>query len=178
MGAVPKGKKIQLEVAVAMYGPFKFIGNARPISPILWLCLEESNVLSKPLQVVLPHFLMGLTDNKERAQYHQVTFAKADHSRHFMQDKQMTYLFQSCDSELHLASFGGKGYAVLLTKHCCFYCLQTNQTCELATDAGYCLAQIESSLSQQKSEIYFSAVYFLPTCLKVSMNAISYRNKL
>ena len=169
IGAIPKEKKIHLEVAVAMYGPFKFVGNVQPISPILWLCLEENSILSKPLQVILPHFLIGLANCKKKAQYHQVSFAKADHNNHFFQGDQMIYLFQSCDSEPYFASSGSKSYGVLLTNHCCFYCLQANQTRDLAIDAGYCLVRIESSTSsmQKRSEIYFTAVYFLHTCLKV-----------
>lgn len=170
--AIPKGKKTHIEIAVTMYGPFKFIGNVQPISPILWLCLEENSVLSKPLQVVLPHFLIGLDDDEEKAQYHQVTFAKADHGKYTIQDDQMTYHFQPCeshDSEPYFASSGNKSYGVLLTKHCCFYCLQANKAHNLATDAGYCLARIESFVTQKRSEIYLSAVYFLPTCLKVQL---------
>ena len=165
--AIQEGRKVHLEIAVALYGPFKFIGNMQPISPILWLCLEEDSVLSKPLQIILPHFLRGLTEYKEKAQHHQVVFAKADHNKYFFQDNRMTYRFQSCDSEPYFASAGSRSYGLLLTKHCCFYCLQAKQTSDLAIDADYCLFRIESFLTQKRSVIYFSAVYFLPTCLKV-----------
>ena len=137
----------------------------QPVSPILWLCLEENSVLNKPLQVVLPHFLIGLADNKKKAQYHQVTFAKAYHTIYTIQDDQMTYHFQPCEScDSYFASSGSKSYGVLLTKHCCFYCLLADKT---RIDAKYCLTRIESHPTQKRSEIYFSAVYFLPTCLKV-----------
>ena len=67
-GAVPLGKKIQLEAAVAMYGPFKFEKEPELISPTLWLCFKEGVTLNKPIHVILPHFLTGLT--YEKAQYH------------------------------------------------------------------------------------------------------------
>ena len=38
----------------------------------------------------------------------------------------------------------------------------------LLMHADYCLFRVESFLTQKRSVIYFSAVYFLPTCLKVS----------
>ena len=40
-------------------------------------------------------------------------------------------------------------------------------------DAGYCLVRIESFLSGLRNEIYFSAIYFLDTCLKVSLLSLS-----
>ena len=164
-GAIPVGKKIHFEIAVAMYGPFKFPENTQPISPILWLCLKENSALSIPFQVIFPHFLIGLT--KEKAQYHQIVFAKADHNKYFIEDGWIKYSFQPCGTKPYFASSENRSFGVLLANHCCSYCLQANQTQELAMDAGYCLARIESFISQQRSEVYFSVVYFLSTCLKV-----------
>ena len=107
-GAVAEGEKVHFEVGVAMYGPFIFPENTQPISPILWLCLSEGNAeLKKPFQIVLPHYLTRLS--KERIQYHQVGFAKADHRNYIFVDDQMTYRFQHCftdhDSQvLHASS--------------------------------------------------------------------------
>ena len=53
-GAVPTGKKIRFEIAVAMYGPFKFEKDMQPISPILWLCFDKGVTLNKPFHVILP----------------------------------------------------------------------------------------------------------------------------
>lgn len=166
-GAVPVGKSIHFELAVSMYGPFKFPENKQPISPILWLCFEEDQALNKPFQVILPHFLTGLT--KEQAQYHQVIFTKANHKNYSTENGEIKYSFQPCETEPHFASTGGRSFGVLLTNHCCFYCLQANNTQELVKSSGYCLIRIESSfpLQTQRSEVHFSAVYFLPTCLKV-----------
>ena len=162
-GAVTEGEMVHFEVGVAMYGPFIFPENTQPISPILWLCLLEGDVeLKKPFQVILPHYLTGLS--KERIQYHQVGFAKASH-KNFV--NQTSYSFEKCNTEPRFASSGYRSYGVLMTKHCCFYCLLANKSHELATDAGYCLVRIESSLSSLRNEVYFSAIYFLDTCLRV-----------
>ena len=165
-GAVPTGKKIQFEIAVAMYGPFNFEKDTQPISPILWLCFEEgiTVTLNKPFHVILPHYLTGLT--YEKAQYHQVVFAKAPHSKYSIEDGQMKYSFQPCDSEPYFASCEGRNFGVLVTNHTCFYCLQANKTPQLAMDAGYCLARIEY-LNQRHMEVTFTAVYCLRTCLRV-----------
>ena len=140
----------QALLGVATYGPFIFPENTQPISPTLWLCLLEEDVeLKKPFQVILPHYLTGLS--KERIQNHQVGFAKANHSNFTFVDNQMTYKFQHCVIEpqiLH-ASSGYRNYGVLVSKHCCFYCLQANETHELALDAGYCVIKflVVTSLS-------------------------------
>ena len=165
-GAVAEGEKVHFEVGVAMYGPFIFPENTQPISPILWLCLLEEHIeLKKPFQVVLPHYLTGLS--KEKIQHHQVRFSKANHCNYTITDNQIMYKFQLYDAKPHLATSGYRNYGVLISKHCCFYCLEANVTPELAMDAGYCLVQIESSLSLQRNEVIFASIYFLDTCLRV-----------
>ena len=164
-GAVPVNARIHLEIAVAMYGPFKFPENTQSISPIIWLCFEESVILNKEFQLILPHFLIGMT--KENARFHQVIFAKANHRDCSIIDSQINYIFQPHDMGLSFASSGNKNFAILSTNHCCFYCLQANKTHELVVNAGYCLVRIESFIEQQKSEVYFLAVYCLSTCLRV-----------
>ena len=78
-GTVAKGEKIHFEVGVAMYGPFIFPENTQPISPILWLCLLEEDVeLKKPFQVILPHYLTGLSEDS--MEQHKIRFVKANHS--------------------------------------------------------------------------------------------------
>ena len=171
-GAVAKGEKIHFEIAVTMYGPFNFSVNTQPISPIVWLCLlEEYAELKKLFVLIVPHFLTELTT--ERLHYHQVRFAKAKHSSYTLRDDQIRYNFNSCETPALFASNGCKSYGILKSNHCCFYCLVAEKTEKLATDAGYCLARIESSLSQchnniiMKSEVYFVATFFLNTCIKV-----------
>ena len=175
-GAVAEGEKIHFEVGVAMYGPFIFPDNTQPISPILWLCvLEEDAEQRKPFQIVLPHYLTGLS--RERIEHHQVRFTKANHK-----DYTSTlglpiaetgiivlhYNFDQCVTKPLLASSGYRNYGVLVSKHCCFYCLTAQKTPELALDAEYCLVRIESCISPQRNEFYFAAIYFLETCLRVS----------
>ena len=143
-GAVAAGEKVHLEVGVAMFGPFNFPTNTQPISPILWLCLLEENAqLKKPFQIILPHYLIGL--NEERLMHHQICFAKASHSSFTFEDQQVCYEFNSYNSApLLFASSGRKSYGIVTINHFCFYCLLAKQTPELARDAGYCLVRIES----------------------------------
>lgn len=168
-GAVAKGEKLHIEIGVAMYGPFIFPENTRPISPILWLCIvKEDNVaLKKDFQIILPHFLVGIAS--EKLHYHQVGFAKAGHNQKYtstLKHDQIMYEFKVCKTPTLFASSGGKSYGILRSDHCCFYCLQAKKSPELAKNAGYCLARIESS-SSVSSEIFFVASFFLSSCVKV-----------
>ena len=174
-GAVAEGEKIHFEVGVTMYGPFVFPENTQPISLILWLCILEGDAqLKKPFQIVLPHYLTGLS--KERIEQYQVRFAKANHSDYTFIDTQMSYKFHQCVTKPLLASTGYRNYGVLVSKHCCFYCLIAQKNQELAFNAGYCLVRIESCISPQRNEFYFAAIYFLETCLRVSHMQLNTNN--
>ena len=167
-GAIPAGLKVHFEIAVAMFGPFIFPRDTQPISPILWLCLLDDCVLSKPFQVILPHYLKCTPLSKE-LEKHQIVFAKADHmyTRSLKLRDRIKYAFKPCDSKPHLATHGKCSYGILSTNHCCFICLLAKQTPELAMDAGYCLTRVEAFISQQRSEVYFVAGYCLHSCFKV-----------
>ena len=169
-GALAEGEKVRVELGVTMYGPFTFPENTQPISPTLWLCILEEDVeLKKPFQVILPHYLTGLS--KDRVQHHQVGFAKASHNDYCFIDGQMTYRFQRSENKTLLATTGDKSYGVLITNHCCFYCLlANNKESDLTLDSRYYLARIESCISPLRYEIYFSAMYFLPSCCKVRVH--------
>ena len=159
-GAVAMGDQIYLEIAVTMYGPFEFLDNTRPISPILWLCFVEEYTLRKPFKIILPHFLYIEDEKKD-----QICFAKAKHEN--LHGQQM-YQFYPVTIQTQFATSGSKNYGILETDHCCFYCLKElrDKSSTLAMDAGYCLVQMEVP-SHLRSEIYFFVIFFLDTCIRV-----------
>ena len=164
-GAVAEGETLHFEIGVAMYGPFRLPEKSQPISPFVWVCILEKDVeLKKPFQLIVPHFLTQLTE--ERIVYHNVRFAKANHDNLSSENKS-DYSFHDCDTKPLFTSVGYRSYGVLITKHFCFYCLKANQTAELAVDAGYSLVRIETPLSLDRNEVNFSAIYLLDTCLRV-----------
>ena len=118
-GAVAEGEKIHFEVGVAMYGPFVFPENTQPISPILWLCVVEGDAqLRKPFQIVLPHYLTGLS--KEKIEYHQVRFAKANHND-YPDELQISSMCHQTSTGLHwlqkLWCFSIKALLLLLSNY-------------------------------------------------------------
>ena len=164
-GAVAMNQTIHIEIGVTMFGQFIFPKDAQPISPIVWLCLlEENTKLIKPFQLILPHLLAGLT--RDELHNHQIVFVKASHCS-VVKGSVMKYQFNPCDSEPLFASSGDRSYAVLELEHCCFYCLQANQTRELVKNFGYYLTRVEHLVSPRRNEIYFLGTYCLKTCIQV-----------
>ena len=162
-GIVAKSETVRFEIAVAMNGPFTFPNNTRPISPIVWLCLmDESVKLQKPFRLILPHSLTGLT--VEEMEHHQISFAKADHR--LLSPQSTYYDFQTVPNQPLFATSGSKSYGVLSTDHCCYYCLKAGMSPELIKDTSHCLVRTEVPL---QSEIHFSVIYYLETCLRVSI---------
>ena len=165
-GAVAENQTIDFETGVTLYGPFVFPPNTQPISPIIWLCALDVVQLQKPFRLLVPHVLVGLT--KDRLQHHQVEFAKAIHNDYTAHSGQIKYKFKSCESKPLFASSGSKSYAVVESTHFCYNCIVGKVTPKLARDAGYCLVRIERpSVSFKRDEVYFTAVYFLNTCINV-----------
>lgn len=162
-GAIPDGMKVQFEVAVTLYGPFKFCNSRRPISPILWLCPQEDVSFQKPIEIVLPHILTNMTH--EDISHFGIKFSKAVHGDY---TNQKQYTFHSCDAEAKFVN----GFGVLKTNHCCFLCISAIQskelTHELAQKMGYCITCVEClGLPSSRDTIYMCASYLLKSCLKV-----------
>ena len=157
-GAVAKGQTLQIEIGIAMYGPFKSTSR-QPISPIVWLCPldEKAFKLNKPFQLILPHFLSGETIHN-----HQVGFAKAKHGAYMCEENR--YVYRVSDAKSTFVSTGNKNFGIHETYHCCFYCIEATISPQVAKDAGYTLVRLESVARQ---EVNFCAIYALNTCFKV-----------
>ena len=162
--AIPDGSTGQLEIGVCLYGSFKFENNYRPISPILWLCLQGENIrLDKPVKVTLPHILSDLS-NQDLA-YFGVRFAKAGHDCVTDASGERVYQFQPSVGKSFYYAGGGKGYGTLEIDHFCFMCLEANNdvTYSKAKSMGYCFTSV-----QGPSRLRVYATYALNTCLIVS----------
>jgi hypothetical protein len=163
--AIPDGSTRWLEIGVCLYGPFMFEENYRPISPILWLCLQGENTrLDKPVSVTLPYILPDLS--KEELGNFGVRFAKANHDCVPDARGEKVYKFQpSLDKPFYYVG-GGKGYATLQTDHFCFMCLtaESKITDGEAKRVGYCFTSVRGP-----SRLHVYASYFLETCITVSV---------
>ena len=172
-GAIPPSQIAHLEVATALYGPFQFPDGACPISPILWLCIQENIKLRKPIDVILPHFL-----NENDTENLGINFAKADHNQCIMDvSGRNLYVFRPLEAEFIAYMEGNQNYGILSTQHCCFFCITSNNPIDpdFALKAGYFLWCIEkplaySSSPRSRDTLLFCATFCLPTCRKVDIS--------
>lgn len=170
-GAIPKGNQVHIELGTTLIGPFMFSNGKRPISPILWLCIytHEDITFQKPIQIKLPHFLTGLSD-EERLMF-EVNFAKADHPVIGSVEAPLPQVeFKACSTKIQFIATENDSYGLLQTTHCCFYCIEAKHSRDLALRAGYCLTRVEYQPSPSRYIVHFCATFQLDTCLDVSVN--------
>ena len=171
---IPPGalnRRIEIEFAVCLSGPFSFPANKRPVSPILWICTRETiERFSKPIQVTIPHIFPELL--KHEMTELQLDFVKADHSMdyHVRNDGSKCYSFNAIEgSDPH---FQG-GYGTLNLDHCCYLCMSANDAAAIAGRAQYCLSQFQFA-NESRNVVIFCATYSLKTCLEVSLSYSKY----
>ena len=171
-GAIPAGLTLHIEVAVALYGPFQFPSGSHPISPILWLCVQEdiTPAFRKPFQIILPHFIVFLQNGQANIKNPGIIFTKADHRKHSTNESEMKqYVFSQLDTAFVCVKEGIQNYGILSTDHCCFFCITANDSFypELALNAGYCFWCIEKPLVSSRDTIFLCTTFFLKTCVTV-----------
>ncbi|MCG8623609.1 MAG: hypothetical protein MJE68_16655, partial [Proteobacteria bacterium] len=177
-GAIPPGMVIHVEVAVALYGPFQFPDGLCPISPILWLCIQENVELRKPIHIMLPHFLTDLNVG--------IQFAKADHKQYTTDEfGKNHYVFQPLETAFTAHKEKNQNYGILSTQHCCFLCIIAEDpqiSHDIALKAGYYLWCIEkpsshSLVSRTRDTLHLCVTFCLPTCRAVSIQYNGYWDK-
>ena len=176
--AIPHGLVTHFELAVALYGPFQFSNDRRPISPILWICPQEDIVLQKPIEIVLPHVLNNGLTNEDISHY-GLQFYKADHTDYIVKPNgRRQYAFRPLNDDMQFISDKDESFGILRTTHCCFLCITAMQNAELSQDMaqkkGYCLSCIECLHSPftnvpPRDIVYFCTSFFLKTCLTVRL---------
>ena len=176
-GAIPRGEKIHFKIAIAMHGPFILPKDTRLVSPILWLCpLEENVTFNKPFQVIIPHILHKITE--EKVKKYQLGFAKANHWKiSYNNTGDAEYSFQplsSLECDVVFSSTDELDFGTATMNHFCYLCITAKNTPELKSDISYCLTRAERPASVQRHEIFFCASYYLGTCIEVGYTLYMY----
>ena len=121
-GAIPKGVKVGIEVGVTLHGPFSFPQNTKPVSPIVWLCMQQDVHLRKPVEVVLPHCIRGLKEGEHDDL--ELRFLKANHHEDVVTSEgQCAYHFLPLEGEATFTPSCGTVY----TQHFCFLCISAKK---------------------------------------------------
>lgn len=160
-GAISKGASVTIEIGIALYGPFQFPEGTKPVSPIVWLCVQQGEHYQflKSVEIVLPHYL-HVTTADDASILH---FLKAGH--HVNENKQ--YQFQVAHGKACFST--QKTYGTLSTGHFCFLCISSRTVSQERTaKAKFCLISvIPDPITEPSWTIYFCVCYFLQTCMEV-----------
>ena len=161
-GAIPEGILLNIEVGVALTGPFQFPKGTKSVSPVVWLCVlqYEHFRFLKPVEITLPHYLSLRTEECSKST--RLQFMKAGHSR----GQSNEYVFLPTDDQ---AIFRPRqSYGTLYANHFCFLCITAQIGHETTAKARYCLiSALPNSTKQPSWSAHFCVAYFLPTCTEV-----------
>jgi len=156
---------LDIEVGVALNGPFVFPPHVRPISPIVWICVGNKTSLCKRIEVTLPHFIKTLEGSDPEQLGMQ--FMKADHHPRVRSGRRI-FMFDYIGNR-STTSFVPQ-FGKLHTDHFCFLCITASQSRALYERASYCLIRADPITWNpvRKQEISFIVSYNIKTCLEVS----------
>ena len=161
-GAVTKGT-VGVEIGILLSGPFTLPTNVKPVSPILWLCVEEnrSHKFSKPISITLPHFIDCITPEDQN----KFAFLKASHES--VSDSSFTFKEVTAD---HCKFQPGSG--MLKTKHCCLICIAYKEPQDMIDKSNYCLISVvPRDIVQPKFTMYYCLTFNLKTYIEVCVVA-------
>ena len=164
-GAVPEGSpsvKLECAVTLPVSGLFRFPEGVKPVSPVLWLCMDSNEFeFSEPIEITLPHHI-NCSDAKE---FEHLSFYKATHDAAM---QQVVFSFDKVTESTHFQGSHGKLY----TKHSCFLCICTHNVEKLALRSNYCLINVvpkEFGETISNAKLSFCVTYFMGTCIQVRL---------
>lgn len=169
-GAIPKDECLSVECGVVPYGPFgpfQYPDGVKPVSPIVWFYSDKEIEFLKPIEITLPHCIECKSDEECQS----LVFLKANHNAFTVnQTGDKVFRFEKAEGKMSFAPNSFKG--TLQTKHFCFYCLGV-YTREDTDAAVFCLATAIPHHRGKMIDIHFCVCYFLDTCMKVNVWAVS-----
>lgn len=153
-GSIKSGVNAELKFGAMLSAPVKFAKNTKPVSPIIWLCMNAD--LQKSIKIKIPHYV-SIESNAD-ANYLQ--FAKAIHSS---SDGSMMEIMDGGEFDV------GKSHGTIEVNHFCYYCILYNYY------RNHNLVYKYQAVSFQSKQPYRGVWKFdicivpsLPTCLQVS----------
>ena len=168
-GAIPEGKRVTIDIGVALYGPFQYPKGLRPVSPVFWVCVRDQTNFrfSKLVTVTIPHCLN--LENAEDVESLRMTFLKGDHEM----TSQKVYQFQQAEGEVIIEPRKRNG--VLRTTHFCYLCITSKKSKKSIRKAMFCISTaIPHTISpSEPAYVYFFVTFLLKTCLETVSRKIS-----
>lgn len=174
-GALKKKGTIEVQVGLALHGPFMFPERSQNVSPILWLCSIPDTKFRKPIMVTLPHCITGARPGPLKRikpsdcvtlHFTSASLKSATSGR----SRKRQFEFNATEGEEAFSSKEGS----LLTKHLSPLCIVA--TCgkttefprQIALDASYCIVPVlPVTISGREWNIHFCVTFNLQSCIQV-----------
>lgn len=155
--AVPSGMRAKIKFAATLIAPVRFTNNAKPVSALIWLCMNVA--LQKPIKLQVPHYV----NVKNESQSKTLQFAKS--------------FIHSCDSTkmetMNVIEGGifpvGESYGTIEINHFCFYCIQSIEAVDIPNNHYQIVTmkEIQPNIAENLWIIHICIIPSLPTCFKV-----------
>lgn len=179
-GAVKKPATVEIQVGLAIHGPFVFPENSRNASPILWLCSIPDTKFRKPIHITLPHCIAeARSGSLKRRKYDEgvcLQFASASLKPASSKSRgRREFEFSPADGEeeIHCGPEADMSGAIA-TKHLSPLCIvascgKMNAVMqEMTLHAVYCIVPvIPITVTGRQWSIHFCITFDLPTCVQV-----------
>ena len=169
-GAIALEQRVTIDIGVALYGPFLYPENIRPVSPVFWACVRDQRNFRflKPVKVTIPHFLK--LENAKDVESLGMTFLKGDHEM----TSQQVYQFRRAEGKVIIEPHKRNG--VLQTSHFCYLCITSKKSKKSIRKAMFCIyTAIPHTMSPSApAYVYFFVTFLLATCLETVRKQISF----
>ena len=175
--ALKKRSMIEVQVGLAIHGPFTFPERSQNVSPILWLCSIPDTKFRKPIQITLPHCMTDARPTSLKRKKIGLTLQfmmaslKSDASS---KSRNRQFEFNPMEGEETFAPDEMSG--TLLTKHLSPLCIVANGGSktsqlgrEVALHACYCVVPVLPRATRGREwSIHFCVTFNLQSCIQVN----------
>ena len=156
-GAIKKHTETELQVGVTLHGPFTFPDSKQPVSAIVWVGLNPSVKLRKPLEITVPHFV-------EKSSQEGLVFLKVSDGGHTGKRRGNTYQFSHVTGNNQQIS--GRGdHGTVTTKDTGFVCIAGEGS--LMRTNCCLLPVVPRNITQETWKIHYYLTYLLKTHINV-----------
>ena len=183
-GAVKKRGTTEIQIGLAMHGPFSFPERTQNVSPILWLCTIPDTKLRKPVQVTLSHCITtahcnSSTKQKKADKPLRLQFASASLKSGYSSKARKRH-FEFHPTEGEEVVWSEEMHGSILIRHLSPICIvassgrTTDLTREISLHSWYCVVPVVPKIiSGTEWSIHFCITFHLQSCIQVRRRRVT-----
>jgi hypothetical protein len=184
-GALKKRATVEIQVGLAIHGPFTFSENSTNVSPILWLCSIPDTKFKKPITITLPHCIAdarpGSLKRRKVEDSLSLHFTSASlksgtsaaPANKSCGKRQFEFSAAECEEEISSSQESGLSGSIS-TKQLSPLCIvasigrSRDLSREMALHAVYCIVPVlPAAICGREWNLHFCITFNLHTCVQV-----------